>query len=114
MPALVMVFAKIDRGNEEAFEAAYAEVTSKVKGTKGHIADELLRRAPGNVRQALMRDPDDPNTFMVTSDWESRDAFTQFERSPEQDDLTAPLRELRESGRMKVHELVTHIEGGGA
>ena len=75
------------------------------------IAEEV-RRAPGNVRQALMRDPDDPNSFVVTSDWESRDAFTQFERSPEQDDLTAPLRDLRESGRMEVHELVTHIEGG--
>ena len=92
---------KVRDGRAEDFEAAWRE-----------IADHV-RRAPGNVRQALMRDPDDSNTFVVTSDWESREAFTQFERSPEQDDLTAPLRELRESGRMKVHELVTHIERGG-
>ncbi len=42
MPARVMVFAKINRGDEEAFEAAYAEVTSKVKGTHG----TYRRRAP--------------------------------------------------------------------
>jgi heme-degrading monooxygenase HmoA len=75
------------------------------------IADEV-RRADGNVRQALTRDPEDPDSFVVTSDWKSREAFGAFERSPEQDDLTAPLRELRESARMTVHELVTHIEGG--
>ena len=75
------------------------------------IADEV-RKAPGNVRQALTRDPDDPDNFVVTSDWDSPEAFHAFETSPEQDDLTAPLRELRDSARMTVHELVTHIEGG--
>lgn len=92
---------QVKQGRADDFEAAWRA-----------IADQV-RRAPGNVRQALMRDPEDSHAFVVTSDWESREAFTRFERSPEQDDLTAPLRELRESGRMKVHELVTHIEGGG-
>jgi heme-degrading monooxygenase HmoA len=75
------------------------------------IAEEV-RKAPGNMRQSLARDPDDPESFVVTSDWASREAFHEFERSPEQDDLTAPLRDLRDSARMTVHELVTHIEGG--
>lgn len=75
------------------------------------IADEV-RRAPGNVRQTLLRDPADPHSFVVASDWETREAFGVFEKSPEQDDLTAPLRDLRESGRMTVHEIVTHLEGG--
>jgi heme-degrading monooxygenase HmoA len=73
---------------------------------------EQVRRAPGNLRQALVRDPDDPDRFVITSDWSTREAFGAFERSPEQDELTAPLRELRESALMTVHELVTHIEGG--
>ena len=75
------------------------------------IAEEV-RKAPGNLRQALTRDPEDPDSFVVTSDWDSRDTFHEFERSPEQDDLTAPLRELRDSARMTVHELLTHIERG--
>jgi heme-degrading monooxygenase HmoA len=74
------------------------------------IADEV-RRVPGNIGQALTRDPDDADSFVVTSDWASRETFGAFEKSPEQDDLTAPLRELRDSARMTVHELVFQIEG---
>jgi len=44
MAARVMVFAKINREDAEAFEAAYAQVTANVKGTAGHLGDELLRR----------------------------------------------------------------------
>src|SRR3954452_8851327 len=94
--ATLEMHVKDGRGDE--FEEAWRRIAAEV------------RQAPGNLRQALLRDPNDPNSFVVTSDWESRDAFTQFERSPEQDDLTAPLRELRESGCMSVHELLTHIE----
>ena len=66
MPARVMVFAKINRGDEEAFEAAFAEVTSKVKGTDGHIADKLLRRAEPS-------EPEDaPRTYILLSEWEAR------------------------------------------
>jgi len=74
------------------------------------IAEEV-RKVPGNLRQTLTRDPDDPDSFVVTSDWSDRDAFSKFERSPEQDELTAPLRDLRASARMTVHELVIHVEG---
>lgn len=73
---------------------------------------EQVRNVPGNIRQALTRDPEDPDSFEVTSDWNSREQFGEFERSPEQDDLTAPLRELRASAHMTVHELLIHIEGG--
>jgi heme-degrading monooxygenase HmoA len=90
---------RVKEGHEADFEHAWREIAEEV------------RRAPGNVRQALLRDSDDPRTFVVTSDWESREAFGEFERSPEQDRLTAPLRELRESGGMAVHDLVVHIEG---
>jgi heme-degrading monooxygenase HmoA len=74
------------------------------------IADEV-RKVPGNVNQALSRDPEDPDSFVVTSDWRTREEFGKFERSPEQDDLTAPLRELRESARMTVQDLIFQIEG---
>lgn len=74
------------------------------------IAEEA-RKVPGNLRQALTRDPEDRDSFVVTSDWSDREAFSKFERSPEQDELTAPLRNLRASARMTVHELVVHVEG---
>jgi heme-degrading monooxygenase HmoA len=90
---------KVKEGRGDEFESAWRK-----------IADEV-RKAPGNIRQTLTRDPEDPDSFIVTSDWSSREEFGKFERSPEQDDLTAPLRELRDKAHMTVHDLVVHIEG---
>ena len=81
------LYMKVKAGRGADFERSWREIAEEV------------RRAPGNV-------------FVVTSDWDSREAFHEFERSPEQDDLTAPLRDLRESASMTVHELVAHIERG--
>jgi heme-degrading monooxygenase HmoA len=94
------LYMKVKAGREADFERAWRAIAEKV------------RLAPGNVRQALLRDPQDPASFVITSDWESRDLFHQFERSPEQDALTAPLREMRESARMSVHDVVVHLERG--
>lgn len=94
------LYMKVKAGREADFERAWRAIAEKV------------RLAPGSVRQALLRDPQDPASFVITSDWESRELFHQFERSQEQDALTAPLRELRESARMSVHDLVVHLEGG--
>ena len=93
---------KVRAGSEAEFEAEWRTVA------------ESTRRAPGNLRQALLRSADDPSTFVITSDWVDRAAFGAFERSPEQDDLTAPLRALRESASMQVHELVVHVDADGA
>ena len=56
-----------------------ASLDMKVKAGRGddfvrvwrQIAEEV-RKAPGNLRQALSRDPEDPDSFVVTSDWENR------------------------------------------
>jgi heme oxygenase (mycobilin-producing) len=75
MAARVMVFAKINRGDEQAFEAAYAQVTANVKGTEGHIGDELLRRAEPP-------DPEsEPRSYILLSEWESKEAFLAWEES---------------------------------
>jgi len=86
MAARVMVFAKINGGDEEAFEAAYAEVTAKVKGTQGHLADELLR-------QVEPEDPaDEPRTYILLSEWESKEAFLAWEDAPIHMNTTTPMR----------------------
>lgn len=90
---------KVRSGQEAPFQAAWRAVAAEAA------------RAAGNVRQALLRDPADPRLFVITSDWESAAAFRAFERSPEQDALTAPIRALREAASMTVHDLVIHVEG---
>src|SRR5437588_7335835 len=89
---------KVKPGREGEFEQAWRRIA------------EQVRRVPGNLRQALLRDPNDASSFVLTTDWESQEAFGRFERSEEQDVLTAPLRELRESARMTIHQLLSHIE----
>lgn len=80
MAARVMVFAKIKEGEEAKFEAAYAEVTAKVKGTQGHINDELLRRT------------DEPGSYVLLSEWESKEAFLAWEDAPIHMNTTTPMR----------------------
>ena len=92
---------KVRAGREAEFERVWLTVAERV------------RAEPGNVRQTLLRDPADPSGYFIASDWENREAFTRFERSPAQDALTAPIRELRASASMTVQEIVTHLEGAG-
>ncbi len=91
---------QVREGHEAEFEAAWRTVA------------DTTRSAPGNISQTLLRAADADRTFIIVSDWESREAFGQFERSPEQDDLTAPIRALRESASMRVDEIVAHIPAG--
>ncbi|GHO65447.1 hypothetical protein KSC_043390 [Ktedonobacter sp. SOSP1-52] len=80
MTTRVMVFANIIPGHNEAFEAAFEEVTRQVKGTAGHIRDELLHQA------------DDPNRYILLSEWESRQAFLAWEDAPIHRQTTTPMR----------------------
>jgi heme-degrading monooxygenase HmoA len=93
------LYMKVKAGQGDAFARAWQDIAAQV------------RTIPGNLRQALLRDPEDASSFVITTDWDSREAFHTFERSPEQDTLTAPLRAMRESARMTVYELVAHIDG---
>lgn len=92
---------KVKAGYEHDFEQAW-----------NHVAEQT-QQAPGNLRQALLSDPAEPGVFVITSDWESREAFSRFERSEEQDVLTAPLRALRETATMSVRTLIRHLDHQG-
>lgn len=89
---------KVKAGREREFERAW------------HAVAEEACLIPGNLRQTLLHDPDDPSSFVITTEWESREAFTQFEVSPEQDRLTAPLRALRESAKQVTQEVIADVE----
>jgi heme-degrading monooxygenase HmoA len=93
---------KVKSGKEPDFERAWHEVA------------ERARQVPGNLRQTLMRDPDDQSTFVITTEWESRDAYKRFEVSPQQDELTAPLRALRETASQVIYDIVADVESNGA
>ena len=99
MVARVMVFADIREGEEEKFIEAFKEVTAKVKGTPGHIRDELLRR------------DDQPNKFILLSEWESKEAFLGWEDDPVHMNTTTPMRPYW-SGRVErvIYELAHRLD----
>ncbi len=80
MTARMMVFAQVIPGKEAEFEAAFAEVSRKVKGTPGHVRDELLREA------------DRPGSYVLLSEWESKEAFLAWEDAPIHMNTTTPMR----------------------
>jgi heme-degrading monooxygenase HmoA len=101
----MMVFATIKPGEEEQFEAAFSEVTAKVKGTPGHISDELLRDVTDK------KDPDEPSRYILLSEWESVDAFLAWEDAPIHMQTTTPMRP-HWAGRVerRMYEVAVKLE----
>ena len=99
MTARIMVFANIREGDEDKFIEAYKEVTSKVKGTAGHIRDELLRQ------------DDAPNKFILLSEWESKERFLAWEDDEIHMNTTTPMRPYW-AGRVEriIYEVAHRIE----
>ena len=77
----VLVFATVREGDEEAFERAFAEVAARMKGTPGHIRDELLR------------DTRDPQSYVLVGEWTSREEFQAWFDAPEHQGTTTPMRQ---------------------
>jgi heme-degrading monooxygenase HmoA len=98
--ARVMVVARIRKGDEQQFEAAYAEVTAKVAGTPGHIRDELLRPTANDDR------------YILLSEWEDTAAFLAWEDAPIHKQTTTPLRPYWAGAvERNIHEVAYSLKG---
>ena len=86
-------------GQGRAFEHAWQSVAA------------YARAQPGNVRQTLLKDRSEADSYYISSDWTSAAAFTAFERSQKQDAMTEPLRKLRRSATMVISEVVGDVAG---
>jgi heme-degrading monooxygenase HmoA len=71
-------------------------------------ADEISK-VPGNLRQELLRDADDPRTFLITADWANRAAVDAFGRSSARETLTEALRDLREDASRSTYEALAVV-----
>jgi heme-degrading monooxygenase HmoA len=83
-----------------AFEQAWASAAA------------WIQHRPGCLRQTLCRSggtaSEPAPTYVIASDWADAATFHAFEKSPEQDDATAPIRRLRQSARMELTTIVDH------
>lgn len=76
-------------GQEEAFLNGY-----------GALLERLNRGVPGMLAHQACRSLDDPLAWMITSEWEDRDRYEEWEKSEEHRALTLPLRACWDEARL--------------
>jgi heme-degrading monooxygenase HmoA len=96
-----MLRMRTREGCEAEFEAAWRRAAAEIA------------RVPGNLRQELVRDVEDPRTFVITSDWTDRAAVDGFGRSSARETLTEALRDLREDAARNTYEVLAVVPGAG-
>jgi heme-degrading monooxygenase HmoA len=74
-----MVRSRPRAEDREAFERAFLQVSETVRGTPGHIRDQLLR------------DAQDESLYILLAEWEDEEAFLAWENHPSHLEKAAPI-----------------------
>jgi heme oxygenase (mycobilin-producing) len=96
----VVFLIRIKPGTQEQFLEAYEGIRHLVAdGVDGHLVDQVCQA------------PDDPESWLITSEWESLEDFLAWERTEEHRDLVKPMRECFAEARslkFEVREETSH------
>ena len=84
-------------GCEDRFEAEWLS------------AAEEIRALDGCLHQDLVRDADDPRSYLIISDWADRERLDAFGRSEHRDRLLHMIRELRESADRHTYQVLHSV-----
>ncbi|KKK05113.1 putative quinol monooxygenase [Micromonospora sp. HK10] len=84
-------------GCEQRFEAEWLS------------AAEEISTLDGCLHQDLVRDADDPRSYLIISDWADRDRLDAFGRSEHRDRLLRIIRELRESAQRHTYQVLHSV-----
>lgn len=87
--ARVLIYYRAPENDPDIIEKAYHGISAALAGT------------PGLLRNELLRDVAEPDSFIVLSEWESLDAFRAWEEGPQHRGNTSPLREYQDRSRGK-------------
>ncbi len=78
----------------EQFLEAYESVRYEVaEGVSGHMVDQVCQS------------DDDPQQWLITSEWETIEHFLEWERTPEHRELVKPMRECMAEARSLKFEV---------
>lgn len=72
-------------------------------------AAEEIRALDGCLRQDLVRDADDPRSYLIISDWADRERLDAFGRSEHRDRLLRVIRDLRESAQRHTYQVLHSV-----
>jgi heme-degrading monooxygenase HmoA len=97
MKARIVFHIHLKPGREEDFLRAYGAIRKEVaEGVKGHILDQVCQSV------------DDPQSWLITSEWESLENFVQWEVTEEHRDLVKPMRDCWDQA--KSHKFLVREE----
>jgi heme-degrading monooxygenase HmoA len=95
MKGRVVFLIRVKPGLGDEFLRAYEGIRHVVAGgVKGHLVDQVCRS------------PDDPDSWLITSEWESLEDFLEWERTEEHRDLVKPMRDCFAEARSLKFEVV--------
>jgi heme-degrading monooxygenase HmoA len=101
MKGRIVFQLKLKPGREGDFLEAYEAIRHEVaQGVEGHIVDQVCQSI------------DDPQSWLITSEWQNIDAFLDWERTQEHRDLVKPMRDCWDEA--KSHKYVVKLETGRA
>ena len=82
MKGRIAFLIRLKPGTQHQFLEAYNSIRDLVaSGVKGHLVDQVCRA------------PDDPESWLITSEWDTLEDFLAWERTQEHRDLVKPMRE---------------------
>ena len=95
MKGRVVFLIRVKPGSGDEFLAGVRGIRHLVaEGVKGHLVDQVCRS------------PDDPDSWLITSEWESLEDFLEWERTEEHRDLVKPMRDCFAEARSLKFEVV--------
>jgi heme-degrading monooxygenase HmoA len=96
----VVFLIRVKPGTGDQFLEAYEGIRHLVaEGVDGHLVDQVCQS------------PDDPESWLITSEWESLEHFLAWERTEEHRDLVKPMRDCfaeAKSLKFEVREETSH------
>ena len=94
MKGRVVFMIHLKPGREDDFLKAYDSIRHEVaRGVKGHLMDQVCQSA------------DDPLSWAITSEWDSLEAFREWERTPEHRDLVKPMRDCWDQAKSLKYQI---------
>src|SRR4051812_6457001 len=94
MKGRVVFLLKLKPDHQEQFLEAYEGIRHNVaNGVPGHILDQVCAS------------PEDPDSWLITSEWESLEHFLDWERTQEHRDLVKPMRDCFAEARSLKYEV---------
>ena len=102
MKGRIVFLIRTKPGAQDQFLAAYEGMRHEVaSGVEGHLIDQVCQS------------PDDPERWLITSEWETLEHFLAWERTEGHRDLAKPLRDcIAESTSLKF-DVVEETAGRG-